>query len=355
MAAADLGPWRGARLRDTALTYNGEGSDDDLPEPQRFARHVGRLLVKRRRHAGPAQSKEAISVFLLLPDGVEGVSQSRAPTLGDGDVETAGRIWFVSATAQSGKFIDPPSTGDDAMLRYVEEIGCAGVPAVLFNPRVEPATLRFYPKGLRDDHASDIVELANAEVTVERVEAILDRMWQHSFITPDAQIEAGSSVWEDASKHWAKSSAEKVVQSHIKTALAVALVDCVVRHEQSMVRGRVDIEIEQPLDTDPTVWRRPMEIEVKVLRERGSTGRKRTSVSVHRWIGHGIRQAAAYRDERGAQHGMLCCIDMRATDLADDYCPPEVRAKANDHGVILFRRFVYNSSDALRLAEYPTS
>lgn len=351
MAGADLGPWKGAKLGETIAAYNGVGADDDLPDALRFARGVGNLILKRRRHAGAEMRTDAISVFLLRPEGSPGAS-IRQPTLGDGDIEVAGRIWFVTADAKGGRFIEPPSTTDGDVFDHVEAIGCGDNPAVVFNPRVEPPTLRFYPKGLAVENDVEVIEITNMAVTVERVEHILDRMWQNSFRTPDAQIDKGSAVWVNPDKHWAKSEAEKIVQSHIKTALAVALVDCVIRHEQPMGRGRVDIEIEQPTNDNPPKWVRPMEIEVKVLRERGSTGRKRTEISVHRWIGHGIRQAAAYRDERGAEHGMLCCIDMRAEDLNDDYCPAATKQRAADHKVVIFRRFLYNSADALRLAEY---
>jgi hypothetical protein len=352
MAHADLGPWRGAKLGETVAAYGGVGADDDLPDALRFARGVGKLIVKRRRLAGATMRTDAISVFILRPEGSPGSDAVREPLLGDGGIEVAGRIWFVGATAQSGRFIEPPSTSDGDVFDYVEAIGCGNYPAVVFNPTVQPPTLRFYQKGLAAEHDVEVIEITNMAVTVERVEAILDRMWQNSFRTPDAQIDKGSGVWADPAKYWAKSEAEKIVQSHIKTALAVALVDCVIRHEQSMGRGRVDIEIEQPTDDDPPRWIRPMEIEVKVLRERGSTGRKRTEPSVHRWIGHGIRQAAAYRDERGAEHGMLCCIDMRANDLEENFCPATTKQRAADHNVVMFRRFLYNSADALRLTEY---
>ncbi len=352
MAGADLGPWKGARLGETVAAYGGVGADDDLPDALRFARGVGKLIVKRRRVAGPAMRTDAISVFILRPEGSPGGGAAREPMLGDGGIEVAGRIWFVGATAQSGRFIEPPSTVDGDVFDHVEAIGCGDNPAAVFNPTVQPPTLRFYPNGLAQEHNLEAIEITDLAVTVGRVEAILDRMWQNCFRTPDAQIDSGSGVWADAARHWAKSEAEKIVQSHIKTALAVALVDCVIRHEQSMGRGRVDIEIEQPTEDDPPQWTRPMEIEVKVLRERGSTGRRRSDTSVHRWIGHGIRQAAAYRDERGAEHGMLCCIDMRANDLADDFCPAATRQRAADHNVVMFRRFLYNSADALRLAEY---
>ena len=208
---------------------------------------------------------------------------------------------------------------------------------------VTPPTLRFYQNGLAAEDDVEIIEISETKVTVERVEAILDRMWKHSFRTPDAQVDKGSGMWANSAKHWAKSEAEAIVQSHMKKLRWLfALVDCVIRHEQSMGRGRVDLEIEQQICEDPPKWARPMEIEVKVLRERGSTGRKRSKPSVHRWIGHGIRQAAAYRDERGADHGMLCCIGHEGTGSSRQlFVSDAIRQRAADHEVVMFSPLFY--------------
>lgn len=349
MAADELGPWRGARLRETAERFNGDGADDDLPEPHRFARGVGRLIVRRQQRNGASMRRDAVSLFLLMPEGVPGASAKREPTLGDGDVEVAGRIWFVGCNAQTGRYLEPASTEPGDLFDEVEAMGCGTAPAVLFNPRISPPSLHFYPNGVREDAISQSIEIGGAPVTVERVEAILDRMWEMCFISPDAQIEHGSGVWKDAAKHWTAEQAEAIVQSHMKTALAVALVDCVIRHEQPTPLGRVDLEIEQSTGTG---WTRPVEMEVKVLRERGSTGRPKGDLFNNRWIRRGARQAAAYRDARQALAGMLCCFDMRVVDRDLSYCTDETAAYAAGLDVRVFRRFLYNSAEAARLARY---
>lgn len=348
MAADELGPWRGGALRDTALNFNGDGSDQDLPDPLRFARGVGRLILRRRRLVGDALRRDAISVFLLKPEGPAGRT-SREPTLGDGDVEVAGRLWFVGPTAQSGRFIEPTSPEPSSVFEQVQAMGLEEVPAVIFNPRPNPPSLRYYPKGIEQTDEFEDIQLGGEPVTPQRIEAIVDRMWEHSFITPDAQIDAGSGVWENAPQLWAKTGAEAIVQAHLKTALAVALIDCVVRHEQPTNIGRVDLEIEQRTGTG---WTRHVEIEVKVLRERGSTGKPKSDQFNQRWIRRGIRQAAAYRDDRGASHGVLCCFDMRSIDRNDQYCTIGNSNFAQQCDVRLIRRFLYNDSEAWRRARY---
>ncbi|HWJ69003.1 MAG TPA: hypothetical protein VNS79_03005 [Sphingobium sp.] len=352
MAGAKLGPWHGAELRKTADAFSGDGSDNDLPEEVRFARGVGRLLLKRIRSVGATMRRDAISVFLLHPDGIASVPAKREPMLGDGGVEVAGRIWFVSETAQSGKSIEPPSIDAGAVFDHVAELGLGAVPAVAFNPTVEPPTLRYYPRGLNDHHNPEVIEINDIEVTAERIETIIERLWEACFITPDAQISGGSDVWADASQHWAASNAEAVVQAHIKAALAIGLVDCTIRDEQPTVAGRVDIEIERKDPVDPSKWSRPFEIEVKVLRHAGRTGRKTSAKLIQWWIKRGIRQAAAYRDARNAENGMLCCFDMRNSDHGDDYADNDNKAFAATHNVTMVRKFLYNDAEALRVARY---
>ena len=350
MVTAKLGPWHGAELRKTAEAFSGDGSDDDLPQHVRFARGVGRLLLKRTRTVGNAMRRDAISVFLLLPEAIPNVAPKREPMLGDGGVEVAGRIWFVSETAQSGKSIEPPSVDAGDVFDHVTALGLGSVPAVVFNPTVNPPTVRFYGCGLELDHDPEVIEIGDVPVTPARIEEIIDRLWTTCFIVPDVQVNGGSDVWAKSNVHWAKKNAEAVVQAHLKSALAIGLLDCVVRDEQRTAAGRVDLEIERPDPLDPKKWTRPMEIEVKVLRHAGETGRTTSAKLSQWWIRRGIRQAAAYRDAQSADYGMLCCFDMRSADMGDDYADDANKAFAAHHGVTIVRRFLYNGAEAYRIA-----
>lgn len=349
--AAKLGPWQSANLRGTATIFSGDGSEDDVPKEVRFAHRVGRMIVKRLRGAADSMRTDAMAIFLLAPDNVPATAGRREPSLGDGIVEVAGYIWFVAPTAQSGRPVTPPSTDDATMFEHVEELGFGTAPAAVFNPQLEQPSLRYYPEGVSSERFIDLDIRAN-EVTPQRVRAILDYMADKIFITPDTQIEHGSSLWANAGACWAATNSEAIIQAHMKTALTIALVDCNIRHEQPTLAGRVDIEIEQQSLTDPNAWRRPLEIEIKVLRERGATGRPKGDLFNQRWIRRGIRQAAAYRDERNAEAGMLCCFDMRANDRRDQYCSDSNLAHAAALSVEMYRKFLYSSSEAYRQAEY---
>jgi hypothetical protein len=294
---------------------------------------------------------DGISVFLLAPDKAPPEAGKREPSLGDGAVDIHGRIWFVGETAQSGRPLTPPSPSAADIFQHVEELGYGTLPAVVASTAGSDLVVRYYPGGLTLDEFVQL-DLGGEKVTPDHVREILDYMADRIFITPDAQVTHGSTIWADPERFWTAEKSEAILQSHMKTALTMALVDCNIRHEQPTALGRVDLEIEQRSTIDPTAWWRPLEIEVKVLRERGSKGRPKGDLFNNRWVRRGVKQAAAYRDDRGADAGMLCCFDMRSTDRAENFCPQEILATAESLEVEMYRKFLYHSSEAYRTALY---
>lgn len=351
-SATDLGPWRGADLRGTARSFAGDGSDDDLDPVSRFGRNVARLALRRiRQHLGTMR-RDAIAIFLLQPAAPAGLVTAREPMLGDGGVEVSGKIWFVGTTAQSGRAVVPPSEADGDMFDFVESLGLGETPAAVFNPNVATPTVRLYRRGLQ--HADDVetVEIAERETTLDDIKRVIDRTNDQNLCTPDAHVPGAPSVWHDADRLHAAQNAEAVVQSHVKTALSVALFNCDIRHEQSTRAGRVDLEVVQQLADGSSVI--PAEIEIKVLRERNVRGKTWSAAKIQAWIRRGVRQAAGYRDERRARAGMLCCFDMRATDHGDAVVFAPVRAFADTLRVELHRSYLYNSAERYRTARYGT-
>lgn len=349
--AGDLGAWEGDDLSLTVSAFNGDGTDSDLPSPVRFIRNVSRLVLKRLRGHAAAMRRDAIGVFLLSPMPPQASPHPRQPMLDAGHIEVAGRVWFVNEVVSSGRYFEPPKLDDGSVFDFViETLACGDVPAVVYNPMAAVPEVRFYPGGLAREELFDSMTIAEREVTIDDIIAVMHRVYEHDFITPDAQVKGGSAVWEDNDNFWVKRDAEAIVQSHIKTALAARFFDCNIRHEQTTRAGRIDLEVEQPSLGDGLQFTRPAAIEIKVLRSRGSTGRSWTTSGVRRWVRGGVRQAAAYRDERAAGGAILCCFDMRSADEGDAGCFVEVVGHAATLGVTLFRRFLFNSSDAWRTA-----
>ena len=346
---AALGPWTGADLSGTAAAFGGEGSDDDLDSVRRFGRNVGRLALRRiRQHLGEMR-RDAIAIFLLQPTAPVGVSTSREPMLGDGGVEICGKIWFVNVIAQSGRSLDVASNDDGAMFDQVESLGLGYVPAVVFNPKVATPVVRFYSHGISADTEFEAIEITDREVGLDDIRRVIDLMHEKNLCTPDAQV-AGASMWADSTKLHATSNAEAIAQLQVKTALSLTFFNCDIRPEQQMRAGRVDLEVMQRLADD--VFIIPAEIEIKVLRERNRRGRKWSDGYNEKWIRRGVRQAAAYRDDRGAKAGMLCCFDMRDGDRGDVTTFASVKQYADTLEVTLHRNFLYNDAESWRKAKY---
>jgi hypothetical protein len=344
-----LGSWSGDDLGDTARTFAGAGADADIDDISRFGRNVAKVTLRRlRQHRGDMRT-DAIAVFLLQPAGPEGIVTTRQPMLGDGGVELSGKIWFVSATAQSGRELVPPSVADGDIFDHVSALGLGDVPAAVFNPTVATPTVRLYRQGLNNEEAVEAVEIVDREMTLDDIKRVIERVHEHNLCTPDAQV-PGNSMWADAAKLHVVSNAEAIAQAHVKTALSVTLFNCDIRHEQKSKSGRVDLEVVQILASGATIT--PAEIEIKVLRARNRRGKAWSAAKTNKWMRRGIRQAAAYRDVRRARAGMLCCFDMRASDVGDVAAFAPVRDYAAELSVDLHRNFLFNDAEAHRVAQF---
>ena len=344
-----LGSWQDADLQGTASVYSGDGSDDDLDEIRRLARSVCRLVLRRMRQHAQDIRRDAIAIFLLQPTAPSDSSANREPLLGDGSVEINGKIWFVNETAQSGRSIEASNIEDGKMFDFVEQLGLGEVPAVVVNPKVTVPVVRVYENGLSNDDQVEPLEILDKEVDILDIQETIDRMCEKQLCTPEAQV-TGASMWANAKKCHAASNAEAIAQLQMKTALSFRLFNCDVRHEQRMRAGRTDIEIVQKRADGTTII--PAEIEIKVLRERNRRGRKWSDSYSEKWIRRGVRQAAAYRDDRDAESGILCCFDMRQADRGDINTFSTVRPYAEELNVKLHRNFLYNSSEAWREIRY---
>src|SRR5699024_5818653 len=93
---------------------------------------------------------------------------------------------------------------------------------------------------------------------------------------------------------------------------------CQVRSEQPGKGGRTDLEIvsERGATAAGHVIHHAV-LELKVLRERGSTGSQYTHRQIEKHIRDGLEQANTYGLKRNMREKVLCCFDMRAHDRGD--------------------------------------
>lgn len=352
--AKALGPWANADLARTAYEQRGIGATSDLPQEVRFIAGVVQLIRARLAYSGGSSDPGQPAVFLLEPSPPsqpDGLSPKRIPMLDNGLTPLTGRLWFVGAAVVSGHFVPVENHDDDSLFSFVTNVLNLGhVPAVLLDPRTGVPDVRFYASGLKNQDDYRRLPLGGIDLSLDRILEAINDIYSQCLITPDAQPSAGK-LWEDSDKWHPVKDAEAVIQWTIKPGLAAAFPSCTVRHEQSSVPGRVDLEIEEndPLDRGRVV--RHAVLELKVLRSFWSTGTVVSNTETLSWIDSGVRQAAAYRSDKGARAAALCCFDMRRENSGET-CFEHVLTLAETLDVKLRRWYLFASSSLYR--EYRT-
>lgn len=345
-----LGAWQGADLSGTASRNTGVGVDAGLPPKTRFLSGVAKLVRRRKATTGADSDPVRPAIFLLEPAAAMdklGRVTKRVPMLDNGLTALGGRLWFVNAGVFSGHYVELEDVEDDALFNIVTgELKLDKVATIVFDPRTRIPSVRYYPNGLGEPDAVELLDVVGAEVTLTRIFEVIGQVYQTCLITPEAQARAGK-LWKDEVKWWASESAEDLVQLHLRVGLITAFPTCTVRHEQTDVPGRLDLEIEESDALDRSQITRYAILELKILRSFGSTGKTYSAQSNLDWIESGVRQAASYRHQRNARAAALCCFDMRKEHTGEQ-CFHHVRDLAKDLSVELRLWFIFATSESFR-------
>jgi hypothetical protein len=190
------------------------------------------------------------------------------------------------------------------------------------------------------------LRLESANVNLNEILEVVDRLYRRSLATPDAQ-HSEAKLWKNRTKRWPYTRAEARIALTLREGLTGAFPTCTVREEQPQPSGRLDLELEEPDPTDRSQIIRHAVLEVKVLRSFGSTGLPVSKKETDDWVEDGVRQAAAYRNDRNARSSALCCFDMRAT-FSGEGCFDEVRYLARRHRVVLRVWHIFASAKDFR-------
>jgi hypothetical protein len=345
-----LGRWTDSDLGGTARANAGVGADADLPDRVRFVGGVAKLVRRRMAEAAFASDPIRPAIFLLEPNAKKAQADQdpkRVPMLDNGLTAVTGRLWFVSAVVVSGKYVELEDLDDDALFTIVTETLQLGhVPAVVFDPRTAIGSIRFYPQGIGAPETCDTAAVASADVSVDRVLDVVERVYRETLITPVVQPNAGK-LWEDGSKWLPSSQAEDLTQLYLRIGLTTAFPTCTVRHEQTLMPGRLDLEIEESDPLDRSKVTRHAVLELKVLKSFRSSGATVSDDETLEWITSGVRQAASYRDDRGALSAALCCFDMRKS-YSGQRCFDHVKELATRLTVRLRVWFLFGTSEQFR-------
>lgn len=352
----DLGPWMGANLAATARVDVGIGADEGLPREVRFRSNVAKLVRRRLATDKVKPDPKRIAIFLLQPSppsAADNMKPKRVPMLDNGQEPLTARIWFVGANPASGHFVKYKAMDDDTLFTMITgSLDQPDTPAIIFDPRLPEATIRYYPDGLHDPTICELVPLSTVNVTFDEVVKAVESTYKEKMITPDAQPKAGK-LWKDNKKWWPRKDAEDRVQMYLEIGLNSAFPTCTIRPEQPLPEGRLDIEIIENDALDRSIIKQHGILELKVLRSFGENGGEGnyTARKTKDWVESGVKQAASYRDSKGAAWGALLCFDMRVSDSGESKCFLHVKNLSTDLSVRLKRWYLYSTSSCLRDAQ----
>jgi hypothetical protein len=348
MPTLDDDTWSDDALLETASEYSGVGSDVDLDDIDRFRASVSRLVARTLTNRRGADA--GISVFLLEPGGPPPDLRdrcARVPMLDRAREPLEHRLWFVTHVVTVGHWLPARFEQDDDLFRYVvEEVGLGGVPAVLFDARDPGPELRYYPRGLADADEVEPLTIAYTVITLDDIFRRIDLVYENQLVTPGAQPR-GARLWADSSRFIAASNAEDVLSALLSVGLQTAFPTCKVRVEQPAPVGRLDIELEERTPERRGGVVKHAILELKILRGRNPNGTRVSGGRIDRWVSDGVTQAAAYREDKSAAAGALCCFDMRET-YTDRQCFAHVVELAEELDIELNVWHLFASAAAYR-------
>lgn len=349
--AITLGGWADGDFQVTLSENDGIGADADLPDEHRFVAGVVRLL-RRRTSEVEAQGEfdlSDIAIFVLQSSPPASAQNARrVPSVNNGLTMVVGRLWFTAPPVVSGHYIElPQDADDDARFSYVtDNLALGSLPTLIFDPRSVNPELRWYPKGLADTNCVEVKPL-QGDVTPDMIFEAIEDLYRQCLVTPTSMPQGGN-LWQNTQKYWVRKDAEARVQALLKAGLAMKFPFCTIRHEQTQNTGRTDLEISQINLLNSGMTTHHAILELKVLRSFGSTGISMSDSQTKEWILDGVKQAASYRMERGAQWSALCCFDMRKEDFGDNLYFADVQNLAGQLEVMLNRWFLHANARSYR-------
>ena len=350
---APLGGWNDDRAELATVPIDSVGLYADQPNILEFQILTLQLLARAAQRQTPQATTGGPSYFVLADSelfarvralrGVVSVPLLRS----DNSIEYFGRLWFVPRNIGHGWALDMAGRSPQDVFAEIEALGGNTRPVVVAHPDC-PTEVTAYPHGVSSPEHCEIFDLNTTSVTITAIDNALDGLY-NLIRTPDQSHER--PLWIKRDKWWPVKLAEKAVQHEVTRALGAAFWWLDVRSEQPSSVGRTDVELIQFRSLPVGQNVRHALIELKVLRSFTSTGRDITQSVTQRQISQGIRQAAVYGLHANAGIRLLCCYDMRQTDVGTAEVYKDFQQPATDRQVVLRRYFLYNSSDALRLAE----
>lgn len=344
----DAGAWNEDIGQIKETTLSGRGSDTDMPEELRFLVAVRRAILRREREPDCEFDRPA-AIVLVPPSFFESPPPglTRRPLLNNGLYPLSGQVHFVNV-AVAGQSMT--YNGDEgALFDLLSATKAEAFPTVIYAPKPGGLSkLSWFSKGVAEDTNVVVVSVAAEEPTPERIWQAVNGVYEAHLKTPD-QVLPGTGPWLKPAEGWAAKPAEAIIQQAIKIGLYARFSpQCRIKAEQPDKDGRTDIEVVGDFDVAANSVTNVAVLELKVLRERGSTGRKRTDGEIDKHIKDGVNQAYTYGESRIFRDRMLYCFDMRAINSGSAKVFSHIKDDADTLGVHLGYWFLYRSSEHYR-------
>lgn len=346
----DQGAWKDDEKKVKEAPLTGRGADTDMPDALRFLVEVRRMVLARERE--PDAEFDRSAAMVLVPAAFY---ESAPPGLvrrflSSGSYRLTGQVHYLGVAA-TGKSRD--YDGDDgALVDTLEADMVQMLPTVIYLPKAGGnSKLHWYPEGLAHAGKMKTYSVNTETPTPELIQAVIDSVYDGELKTPD-QMAAWSSPWKDPAKGWAAKNAEERVQYAVRLGLHGRFgPHCRVKPEQPGKDGRTDIEIIGDFGVTQGKQTNFAVLELKVLRERGSTGVLRSPAQIDQHVRDGLEQASTYGDDRVFLERMLCCFDMRASNAGAGAVFAPINDDAAKLKVHLCLWYLYRSSDHYREAQ----
>jgi hypothetical protein len=295
------------------------GADAELPDEVRFVRGVREILEAAAARHG-SLSTPAVYVFAPSSAGELPSQAGFHPRIHTGEIDPAGRLWFVGAAARSGHCVDLEGHSAHEIFKFCEDLGFGATPAVFCDTGAAPALFAWYPSGLSqpDDVIEGPLDRGDDAPTLDELIEVVERVHRTRLMTSYNQT-MDTTLWEKASHHWVHERAEKRVQDALMAGIGGAFGrPYFVEQERPGDTGRFDIGFRESADGGTSTLHAILEL--KVARSRGSGGASESRAKVKAHIVDGIEQSYAYAKEHGARDAACLVFDLRKEDKQ---IPPE--------------------------------
>lgn len=318
---------------------------------ERFVLKISNLVATRleKGEAG------GIAVFLqsdALATDSERYKSNFAPLLATGNDKITERVWLSNAVLGGAYALDVDCADFGGIFVSIQDAGFGRLPAVVIDWRGEVPIGRLYSRGVCELEHVQEVEFAYHEISEESLKDCLDNFHRTSLQTPQRVKEGhAEAVWNDPRKGWPAHRPEERIQGKLIQHLRARYTRHQVRAEEKNDDGIADLVIfsHETSVSGKRIVAKEWVLELKALADHTTSGENISKSVISAAIQKGLTQAIAYREKEHAQRAALCCYDMRTDD--DGSCFDHINDEATSEKVVLWRWFLFRSSEASRDAD----